>query len=233
PAGALVQLAHVAVEPYDRPELAQRARPAFTARQTPAGRDDFARLQLEALERVGLELTESRLTRVAEDLGDRAALAGDDHVVGLDEATAETAREQPPAHRFSGTHEPHENDVIPPHPRIVSDHPLPGDEVGWRQCAMDGACRRGRTRALGSVTRSLESPLFELRTRRGGPTPPIARVRPRRHPSIAHSRNPSPPAVENCPLRIAAGFGGLSGGQFFSRGCGGRRSRASSIGRTG
>src|SRR5207245_3379765 len=204
PAGALLQLPHVAVEPHDRPELAQELHPAFTARQTTAGRDDLPRLQLEALERVRLELTESRLARVAEDLGDRAALAGDDHCGGLDEAAAEAAREHPPAHRFSGTQDPHENKVIPPQPRIVSAHPLPGDEVGWRQCAMDGACRRGRTRALGSVTRSLESPLFELRTRRGGPTPPIARVRPRRHPSIAHPRHPPPPALEKCPVRIGA-----------------------------
>src|SRR5947209_2781946 len=89
PAGALVQLVHVAVEPHDRPELTQELHPAFTARQTTAGRDDLPRLQLEALERVGLELTEPRLARVAEDLGDRAALAGDDHVVGLDEARSE------------------------------------------------------------------------------------------------------------------------------------------------
>src|SRR5207244_2393462 len=132
PAGALVQLAHVAVEPYDRPELAQPLHPAFTARQTTAGRDDFARLQLEALERIGLELTESRLARVAKDLGDRAALGGDDHVVGLDEAATETASEQPPADRFSGTHEPTDNDIIRLNPCFVSVLHLSCDVVRYR-----------------------------------------------------------------------------------------------------
>jgi hypothetical protein len=40
-----------------------------------------------------------------------------------------------------------------------------------------------RTPANGSVTRSPESQLFELRTGRGGPTPPLTGVRSPRHPS--------------------------------------------------
>src|SRR5262249_53448127 len=41
----------------------------------------------------------------------------------------------------------------------------------------DGACRRGRAQAIGSVTRSPDSHRFALRAGRGGPTPSCLVVR--------------------------------------------------------
>src|SRR5436309_7729710 len=122
PGRAGVQLAQVAVEPHDGAEGAQLIHPTFATRRPAAGRDDLARLQRERVERLGLELAEPRLTRLGEDLGDRATLAGRDHVVGLDEAPPEPSGEQPTTHRFSGTHESHQHDVVLRHlPGIVSD----------------------------------------------------------------------------------------------------------------
>src|SRR6266850_373765 len=97
---------------------------------------------------------------------------------------------------------------------------------------MDGAWHRGRTLAAGSVTHSLESHLFEVRTRRGGLTPPAARVRP-----------PAPPVHRTLPYLVVAPWDsrggvrrdcvGASGGRFCGRGCGGRRNHASSSEHTG
>src|SRR5439155_25697152 len=75
-----------------------------------------ARVEPERLGRLGLALAEARLAVLAEDLGDRLPLARDDHVVRLDEAAAETAREQPPDGRLPGAHEAHEDDVVRRHP---------------------------------------------------------------------------------------------------------------------
>src|SRR5258705_12266384 len=101
PEGTREQLAHVAVEPDHGAELAQALYPALAARQASSGRDDVARLQPQRVEHFGPQLAESLLARLAEDLGDRAALARDDHVVGLDEAAPEPARQEPPAHRLA------------------------------------------------------------------------------------------------------------------------------------
>src|SRR5262245_4270278 len=119
PASPLEELAHVAVEPDDRAELSQALHPPLAARQAPAGRDDLTRLQRQGVERLGLELAESLLARVAEDLGDRAALARDDHVVGLHEAAPEPARQDPSADRLPGAHESNDYHVVAPHPRIL------------------------------------------------------------------------------------------------------------------
>src|SRR5207245_1078186 len=54
--------------------------------------------------------------------------------------------------------------------------------------ATGGACRRARPRRAGSVTRSPESQLFELRTGRGGPTTPPRRSRTLRHPPVLRRR---------------------------------------------
>src|SRR5262249_6395049 len=117
PTGSSVQLPDVTVEKHDGAELAQELHAALAARRAAARGDAVPGLALAALQRVGLEVAEPRPTCVAEDLGDGAALGGDDHLARLDEAAPETAREQTPADRLSGPHEPHENDVTPPHPR--------------------------------------------------------------------------------------------------------------------
>src|SRR5207248_4322391 len=115
-ARALVEVDELAREPHDRAEVAQGLHAPVVAREAAAGRDHVARLEPERLERLGLELAEARLAVLAEDLGDRLPLARDDHVVRLDEAAAETAREQPPDGRLPGTHEAHEDNVVRRHP---------------------------------------------------------------------------------------------------------------------
>ena len=120
-ARALVEVDELAREPHDRAEVAQGLHAPLVAREAAAGSDHVARLEPERLERLGLELAEARLAVLAEDLGDRLPLARDDHVVRLDEAAAETAREQPPDGRLPGAHEAHEDNVVRRHPSIVSD----------------------------------------------------------------------------------------------------------------
>src|SRR5262245_10740698 len=137
PASPLEELAHVAVEPDHCAQLAEALHPPLAAWEAPSGRDDVARLQRQGVERLGLELAESLLTRVAEDLGDRPALARHDHVVGLHETAPEPARQEPSADRFSGAHESNEYHVVAPHLRILSDRgsgqnatPGPADASG-------------------------------------------------------------------------------------------------------
>src|SRR4029450_7179272 len=154
PSSPLEELAHVAVEPDDRAELAQALHPPLAARQAPPGRDGPTRLRRQGVERLGFKGAEALLARVAEDLGDRPALARDDHVVGLNETAPEPARQEPSADRFSGAHESNEYHVVAPHPRILSDRgsgqnatPGPADARGsarGRAAQGWGPCRPRR-----------------------------------------------------------------------------------------
>ena len=156
-----------------------------------------------------------------------------------------------PHDRLSGAHESHENDVIPPHPRILPSRPSLFGEVGWRSRARwTGPGAEGRTHAAGSVTRSLESHLFEVRARRRGShsagragAPPGA-TRPShalatRLPSVGRSGLPRRRGamLEASCFRIAcAEWGellGLAMNGHLGWGRGGTRSRASSSARTG
>src|SRR5437660_526132 len=139
--GAREQLRQVTAQPHDGPERAQRLDTVVAARQPAAGGDDVAGLEGEGPEHLALETPERLLAVGAEDVGDRAAVARDDHVVGLDEAAAEAAREQPPADRLSRAHEPHNDDVIARHvtPILSSTCETPGPpgrgKVGLRAAA--------------------------------------------------------------------------------------------------
>src|SRR5207248_1067490 len=77
--------------------------------------DHVARLQRECLEHLALQTAKRLLTVLPKDLGNRAAVARDDHVVGLHETASEAPREQPPTHRLSGAHEPDDDDVVARH----------------------------------------------------------------------------------------------------------------------
>src|SRR5262249_17668435 len=161
PACPLEQLVYVAVEPDDRAQLPQPFHPALAARQAAAGGDDVTRLECQCVERLGLELAESLLALVAEDLGDRAALARDDHVVSLDEAAPEPARQEPPADRLSGAHESNEHDVVGPHPRIVSDRGARLNATGGREAlAMYGLV--GGRPPVGAIAHAAPRALAEL-----------------------------------------------------------------------
>src|SRR5438445_177292 len=95
------------------PRAYRRVPMAPSQRRQPAdGRDHGAPLEAEALEDLGLKLAEARLAGLAEDVRNRAPLPGHDHVVGLDEAAAEPAREQPAHRRLPGAHEADQHDVV-------------------------------------------------------------------------------------------------------------------------
>src|SRR3989442_12676990 len=117
------QLGQIAAQPHDSAERAQRLDAVVAARQPAAGGDHVAGLEGERGERLALETAEGVLAVVTEDVGDRAAVARDDHVVGLDEASAEAAREQAPADRLPRPHEPHDDDVVARH----ATHPITVD----------------------------------------------------------------------------------------------------------
>ena len=73
------------------------ARPSARAAGQPAARrDDVPGLSRSRSHRLGLEPAEGASPRRGEDVGDRAALARHDHVIGLDEAPPEAAGEEPP-----------------------------------------------------------------------------------------------------------------------------------------
>jgi len=110
-----VELGQLAPQPDHRAERAQRLHAAVAAGKATTRRDDVTGLEPQQLERLALELTEALLAFTAKDLGDRAALGGDDHVIGLDEATTQTPREQPPAHGLAGSHESDQHDGAATH----------------------------------------------------------------------------------------------------------------------
>src|SRR5437899_2975060 len=116
PARSLVEVGEVAGEPHDGAERPEGLHAPLAARETAARRDHVARLQLEGVQRVGFELAEPLLALHAEDLGDRAPHASDDHVVSLHEAAPEPPRQQSADRRLPGAHEADENDVIRSHP---------------------------------------------------------------------------------------------------------------------
>src|SRR2546426_8381015 len=74
PPRPLAEIGDVTREPDDGTERAERLHAPLAAREAAAGRDDVAGLQLERLERLGLELAEALLAFRAEDLGDRGPL---------------------------------------------------------------------------------------------------------------------------------------------------------------
>src|SRR5207249_2477905 len=92
PARALAEVGEVAREPHDGAERAEGLHAPLAAGKATTRRDDVARFQLERLQRLGFDRAEALLALRADDLGDRARLAGDDHVVGLHEAAPEPAR---------------------------------------------------------------------------------------------------------------------------------------------
>src|SRR5438132_11445813 len=115
--GACEQISKVTAQPDDETEGPQRFHHAVAARQAPAGGDDVVGLQRERLDGLGFELPKARLAMTPKDLRNRAAFGRDDHVVDLDEASAETAREDPSAHGLPRPHESHQDDVASRHIR--------------------------------------------------------------------------------------------------------------------
>ena len=118
--GPREELLDLAPKPDDGPQRAQRVHPALATGQAAARRDDLAGLEAQRLQRLGLQTAKGLLAVVAKDVRDGAAVAGRDHVVGLDEATAEAACQQASTDRLPGSHEADEDDVVRhrPHPTI-------------------------------------------------------------------------------------------------------------------
>src|SRR4030095_991708 len=89
-ARALVERVEVAAQPHHGPERLQRLWAPLAAAQPAAGGDHVARLDREKPDRLLPEGPKAGLAALGEDLGNRSAFAGGDHVVGLDEAAAQT-----------------------------------------------------------------------------------------------------------------------------------------------
>src|SRR5207253_1046570 len=141
PPRPLVEIREVAREPHDGAELTERLHASFATREAAARRDHVARLQPERFERLGLELAEALLPLRTEDVGDRAPLPGDDHVVGLHEAAAEPPREESPDRRFPRSHEADENDVVRAHLPHRIRSLRRGRRAGGQALDRDGASR--------------------------------------------------------------------------------------------
>ena len=98
---------------------AQGLHASLAAGQATAGGDHVVGLEGERLHRLRLQPAKRLLAVLEEDLGNGAAVARDDHVVRLDEAPPQTAREQATARRLSGSHEPDEHDVARHRPHLI------------------------------------------------------------------------------------------------------------------
>ena len=102
---ALVHRVELAAEPHHGAHGPQRLGAPVAAGQAPAGGDHVARLEREQPHRLLLQRAEVGLAPLGEDVRDRAALLRGDHVVGLHEAAAEPAGEEPPHRRLARPHE--------------------------------------------------------------------------------------------------------------------------------